>query len=345
MQTDFITLGTAYAIGVLFLALGYVFAGPVWVERHSIQLTGPGRPRRVSGFWGEFTLFSACALVFVIIRFFTATRIVADVTAPHLLFTLSVFLAVIALIWLYSSSVIAGARRDGKDRIYRERLAAAYAAYAPYAAILFAGGILVIALLACEFARDQVGFNAQAGLIMTTVNQAVHAAHAGGDAAAAARQALTYLEDAMGDLAISQNLLQEQMNPVFIFAAAIFLVNILIVLSPIRSAFMQGAIDLTHILTGVAIGGIVIEGFLSYFLSYSQVIQHMLAAMEGARPPASLGAWELSQRYNEMVVQLNRSRNLLGFAQAIGGSGSGLALFAAGIQFTVERIPRRERPG
>jgi hypothetical protein len=341
MQTDFIALATAYATGVVLLLLGYVLAGPVWVERHSIQLTGPGRSRRVSGFWGEFFLFTACALVFVVVRFFTQTSILADVILPHRLIAAGVFGAVVLMVWAYSVSVVAGAGRDGKDAAYRGRLAAAYTPYAVYSAILFAGGILVIALLAFEFAHDQVGFNTQAQVITAAVDQAARAAHASGDPAAAARQALTYLEDAVGDLAVSQDLLQEQMNPVFVFAAAIFLVNILIVLSPIRSAFMQGAIDLTHILTGIAIGGIVIEGFVSYFLSYSQVIQHMLASMAPARPPAALGAWELSQRYNEMVVQLNHSKNLLGFVQAIGGEGSGLALFAAGIQFTVERIPKR----
>jgi hypothetical protein len=342
VQTDFIALGTAYAIGVAFLLLGYVFGGPVWVERHSIQLTGPGRPRRVSGFWGEVTLFTACALVFAIVRFFTETEIVSGVVEPHFAFAAMVFAAVIVMVWAYSASVVAGAKRDGKDKAYRGRLAAAYTPYAVYSAILFAGGILVIALLAFEFAHDQLGFNAQANVITTAVDQAARAAHAGGDPVASARQGLTYLEDAMGDLAVSQDLLQEQMNPVFVFAAAIFLVNILIVLSPIRAAFMQGAIDLTHILTGIAIGGILIEGFVSYFVSYSQVIQHMLVSMEQARPPASLGAWELSQRYNEMVVQLNRSKNLFGFVQAIGGEGSGLALFAAGIQFTVERIGKRQ---
>src|SRR5262249_21743955 len=120
------------------------------------------------------------------------------------------------------------------------------------------------------------------------------------------------------------------------------LVNILIVLSPIRSAFMQGAIDLTHILTGIAIGGIVLEGFVSYFLSYSQVIEHTLAKMTLARPSPDLGAWELSRRFNEMTVELYGSKNILGFARAIGGEGSGLALFAAGIQFTLERIPKKK---
>jgi hypothetical protein len=186
-------------------------------------------------------------------------------------------------------------------------------------------------------------FNEQAGVVSHSVSDAVAAAQAPGDPAEAARLALTFLEDAIGQIAVSQNILQDQMNPVFIFAAVIFGVNILIVLSPIRQAFMQGAIDLTHILTAIAIGGILIAGFVSYFVSYAEIIQDTLARMQAARPDASLGAWELSQRYNEMVVELNRSKNLLGFVQAIGGEGSGLALFAAAIQFTLDRIPGREQ--
>ncbi len=341
MTLDLTALAATYAVGVALLLLGYVLAGPVWVERHSIQLAGPGRPRRVSGFWGEWSLVTACAAVVATVRSFTDVAIIDDVLLPHWRVALGVLLAVGLIVLVYSLSVVAGAKRDGKDAAYCARLGAAYVPYAMYSAILFAGGIGVLGLLGLEFLHDQNAFNTQARIVAQSVSQAVAAAHAPGDPLDAARHALTYLEDAIGQIAVSQNILQDQMNPVFIFAAVIFAVNILIVLSPIRSAFMQGAIDLTHILTAIAIAGILIAGFVSYFLSYADVIQDTLARMEAARPNAALGAWDLSQRYNEMVVQLNSSKNLLGFAQAIGGEGSGLALFAAAIQFTVDRIPGR----
>jgi hypothetical protein len=340
---DLTVLAVAYVVAISFLLLGYVFAGPVWVERHSIQLAGPGRPRRVSGFWGEWALCTACAAVAATVRAFTDVAIVRDVLMPNWMAAIGVIVAVGLIVLIYSMSVVAGAKRDGKDKTYRARLAAAYVPYAVYSAILFAGGIMVLGLLGVEFAHDQRAFNAQAHVVSQSVTQAVAAAQAPGDPLDAARHAITFLEDAIGQIAISQNILQDQMNPVFIFAAVIFAVNILIVLSPIRQAFMQGAIDLTHILTAIAIGGILIAGFVSYFVSYADVIQDTLARMEAARPNAALGAWELSQRYNEMVVELNRSKNLLGFVQAIGGEGSGLALFAAAIQFTLDRIPGREQ--
>ena len=341
MPLDYTALGVAYAAGVALLLLGYVFAGPVWVERHSIQLSGPGMPRRVSGFWGEFFLFTACAGVAATVRAFTHVAIVRDVLIPHWSASLGVLAAVGLVVLVYSRSVVAGAKRDGKDKAYCARLGAAYVPYALYSAILFAGGIMVLGLLAVEFVHDQHAFNTQADQVRASVDAAIAAGHAPGDALEAARRGLTFMEDAIGEIAVSQNILQDQMNPVFIFAAVIFAVNILIVLSPIRSAFMQGAIDLTHILTAIAVGGIVIAGFVSYFVSYAAVIQDTLVRMEAVRPRADLGAWELSQRYNEMVVELNRSKNLLGFVQAVGGEGSGLAIFAAGIQFTLDRIPGR----
>ncbi len=341
MALDFTALAIAYAVGVLFLLWGYVLGGPVWVERHSIQLSGPGMPRRVSGFWGEWFLFTACAGVAATVRAFTDVAIMRDVLEPHWGLALTVFLLTIGVVLVYSSSVVAAAKREGRDARYCGHLRGAYGAYAFYAAILFAGGIMVLALLGVEFAHDQHAFNTQATVVRESVDAAVRAASVG-EPQEAARRGLTYLEDAMGEIAVSQNILQDQMNPVFIFAAVIFAVNILIVLSPIRSAFMQGAIDLTHITTAIAIAGILIMGFISYFISYAQVIQDTLGRMEAARPSAELGAWELSQRYNAMVVELNRSKNLLGFAQAIGGEGSGLALFAAAIQFTVDRIPGRD---
>jgi hypothetical protein len=339
---DLTALTVAYAIAIGLLALGYVFAGPVWVERHSIQLAGPGMPRRVSGFWGEWLLCTACAAVAGTVRAFTDVAIVRDVLTPNVMWAFLVVAAVVLIVWAYSFSVVAGARSEGKDAKYLARLAAAYVPYAGYAAILFAGGIGVLALLGVEFVHDQQAFNVQAETVRQSVDAAVAVANAPGAGDDAARRALTYLEDAIGQIAVAQNILQDQMNPVFIFAAVIFAVNILIVLSPIRQAFMQGAIDLTHILTAIAVAGILIAGFVSYFVSYADVIQDTLARMEAARPDANLGAWELSQRYNEMVVELNRSKNLLGFVQAIGGEGSGLALFAAAIQFTLDRIPSRE---
>jgi hypothetical protein len=340
LAEDLIALAAGWVVGVAFLVLGYVLAGHVWVERHSIHLPGPAHVRRISGAWGELFLFTACAGVVAIVRFFTDISLVRDVVLAHPLASGGVFAAVLVAVLAYSISVVAGAKRDGADAAYQARLRNAYAAYAFYCAILFAGGIMALALLGLEFAHDQIAFNAQRAIIHARVADAA-AMMQGVDALAAAQRALTHLEDAMGEIAISQNLLQDQMNPVFVFAAAIFAVNILIVLSPIRSAFMQGAIDLTHILTGIAIGGIIIAGFVSYFLSYSQVIEDTLQGMQAVRPDAALGAWELSRRFNEMIVELNKSRNLLGFAGAIGGEGSGLALFAAAIQFALERLPNR----
>jgi hypothetical protein len=127
---DLTALAVAYVVAIGCLLLGYVLAGPVWVERHSIQLAGPGKPRRVSGFWGEWALCTACAAVAATVRAFTDVAIVRDVLAPYLGWTLLVVAAIALVVWLYSRNVVAGARRDGKDKTYLKRLAAAYVPYA-----------------------------------------------------------------------------------------------------------------------------------------------------------------------------------------------------------------------
>lgn len=122
-----------------------------------------------------------------------------------------------------------------------------------------------------------------------------------------------------------------------------FFVNVLIVATPIRRAFLSGARAITQVTTATAIGGILLIGLFIYFGSYSVMIDDALRALAPLRPDPALGAWEATQRYNEIVVDLNARRNLLGFAGAMGGEGSGLALFAAAIQFAVDRAA--DRPG
>jgi hypothetical protein len=130
------------------------------------------------------------------------------------------------------------------------------------------------------------------------------------------------------------------MNPTFLFAASIFFVNILIAATPIKNAFLSGARAITQVSTAIAIGGVLLMGLLIYFGSYSVLIEEALKALAHVRPDPALGEWEATRRYNEVVVELNARRNLLGFAGAMGGEGSGVAIFAAGIQFAVDRTTK-----
>ena len=342
---DLALLLALYVVAIAFLLLSYVLAGQVWVERHSVRYATPKGERRISGFWGELFLFTACAGVVVVALLATDVGFI-DFALENLRWTAIVLSGVFLIYLVYAIGVVRSAGKEGKDRAYVARLRNAYIAYAFYTVTFFACGALVVALLGLEFVADRSVFNAEARHILETLAQAqAAAADPARDAAARVHASLAYVEDANGGVAIATNLLQDQMNPTFLFAACVFFVNILIVATPIKRAFLAGATAITQVTTAIAIGGILLVGLFIYFSSYSVMIEHALAALAPLRPDPSLGEWEATQRYNEILVDLNARRNLLGFAGAMGGEGSGLALFAAAIQFAVDRASGREADG
>ncbi|HVY84797.1 MAG TPA: hypothetical protein VG943_06675 [Caulobacterales bacterium] len=340
---DLALLAGLYAAAVAFLLLAYVLAGYVWVERHSVRYTTAKGEQRMSGFWGEFVLVTACALVVAVALIFTSVDL-TDLVAAHRMAIGVGFVATFLIYLIYAFSVVSDAKKDGKDAAYLAHLRNAYISYACYAVIFFACGAVVVALLGFEFVADRADFDAQARVVLHTLDQAQAAAlDPARDAAGRVNASLAYVEDANGGVAMATNLLQDQMNPTFLFAACVFFVNILIVATPIKYAFLNNATTITHVTTGVAIAGILLIGLLIYFGSYSVLIEHALAALRPLRPNPALGEWEATQRYNEIVVELSARRNLLGFAGAMGGAGSGLALFAAAIQFGVDRATKSDK--
>ncbi|HWA01466.1 MAG TPA: hypothetical protein VG841_14235 [Caulobacterales bacterium] len=340
---DLALLLGAYAAAVLFLLLAYVLAGQVWVERHSVRCATAKGERRMSGFWGEFVLVTACALVVAVALIFTSIDL-TDLITGHVMGIAIAFAAVFLIYLVYAFSVVADAKKEGKDGAYLSRLRNAYMSYAFYSVIFFACGVVVVALLGFEFVADRADFDAQAQSVLATLSQAQTAAlDPARDAAGRVGASLAFVEDANGGVAMATNLLQDQMNPTFLFAACVFFVNILIVATPIKYAFLNNATAITHVSTGVAVAGILLIGLLIYFGSYSVLIEHALEALKPLRPDPALGEWEATQRYNEIVVELSARRNLLGFASSMGGAGSGLALFAAAIQFGFDRAAKSDK--
>jgi hypothetical protein len=260
------------------------------------------------------------------------------------------FVALIVI--AYSIYAVRSANDDPAERAGdRKRLARAYTAYTPYSIILFCGGALVLVMLARQFAVDQISFDAEAGRVRALFiqAQALHATHlraiGGGDLIGAEQfyaQALSTIETAQGRLSLATTLLQDQMNPVFIFATAVFAVNILIRFTPAKNAFLNGARSMTLVSTALAIGLCFLFGLYTYFHSYAGLLADSITRMHQIAPDSRLGAWEMTQRYNEVFVSLNERKNLFGLIKAIGGEGSGMATFVFGVQFALERLSDRD---
>jgi hypothetical protein len=341
---------------MLSLHLGYRAGGRTWVRRHGLVWRSGRKRRLVSGFYPEMLIFTACAiLVLVVDLAITEVSLLETLTgSPGL--SAGVIAAVTAIVVAYSIYTVTGARKDAAEKPGDvRRLARAYTAYAPYSIILFCGGSIVLVMLARQFGYDQQTFNAAAAHVQDFLRQAetLHGQHlavlATGNRTVAAfdyAQALSTIENAFGQITLATNLLQDQMNPVFIFATAVFAVNILIRFTPAKNAFLDGARDMTMISTGIAIGLCVVFGLYVYFYSYADLLEAAIEKLRVIGPSPALGEWGMTQRYNEVFVALNERKNLFGFLKAIGGEGSGIATFVFGVQFALDRLADRdERAG
>jgi hypothetical protein len=353
---DFALVAGVYLAGLLFLHLGYRAGGRTWVRRHGLVWRAGKKRRLVSGFYPEMLIFTACALLVLVVDLAIPNVTLLEIITRQWTIALGVLAFVFAVVASYSVHTVRAARNDpGETRFDRKRLARAYTLYAPYTISFFCGGALVLVMLAREFGYDQAAFDREAAGVraLFAAAQALRAAHLHDLAADGARasldyaQALSTIETAFGRISLATTLLQDQMNPVFIFATAVFAINILIRFTPARNAFLDGARNLTLISTAAAIGLCVLFGLYVYFYSYSAMLDDAAQRLAGLSPSTRLGAWDMTRRYNEVFVSLNDSKNLFGFLKAIGGEGSGMATFVFGVQFALDRIQEREekKPG
>jgi hypothetical protein len=350
LQDAALVLG-AYLCGLFFLYLGYRFGGRTWMRRHGLVWSDKKRKRLISGFWPELLLFTAGAILVLTVDLAMSKVSLIGLfqEAPQVAGAALGFVLLIVIV--YSIVTVQKAKSDPREsKADIRRLGRAYTAYAPYTVIFFTGGALVIYLLIRQFAFDQAAFEQEAAGVRALFAEAArlaaaHSAAIATDQAQAARlyaEALSNVEFANGRIALATSQLQEQMNPVFIFATAVFAMNILIRFTPARNAFLDGARSLTLVTTAIAIGFAALFGLYVYFWSYSQLLDDAIRLMAGIAPDPRLGEWDMTRRFNELLISLNQGKNLFGFMAAIGGEGSGLATFVFGVQFALGRIQDRE---
>jgi hypothetical protein len=341
----------AYLIGILSLHLGYRAGGRTWVRRHGLVWRSGKKRRLVSGFYPEMLIFTACAILVLVVDLAITQVSLLDTVTGWPAISAGVLAFVVAVVAAYAAHTVLAARSDPAEKPGDvRRLRAAYTAYAPYCVILFCGGAIVLVMLARQFGYDQQAFNAAAAHVQAVLAQAEvlhgrHLAVLASDRTQAAfdyAQALSTIENAFGQITLATNLLQDQMNPVFIFATAVFAVNILIRFTPAKNAFLDGARNMTLVSTAAAIGLCVLFGLYVYFYSYADLLEAAIEKLRVLGPSPALGAWDMTQRYNEVFVALNERKNLFGFLKAIGGEGSGIATFAFGVQFALDRLADRE---
>lgn len=322
-----LVIACGWLIASAFLFAAYWRAGPVWIERHSLKFKLAGKDRRCSGAIGEMALLAACALLLWAVDATTPEMDFIAVIARHPWWALGALVFVSAVIAAYTASAV-----EHPDPATRKRLRQTYAIYAPYSTLLFGGGMVLIYCIVTQFMADTTTFNAAgAGIVSRTAGAA-----SSGVAEAQRVVEFSYV-DAMMLLARAKN----QMTPVFIFAIAIFSINLLILYTPMRGLYTTNAVFLTNVSTLVAIGAVAAAGAVLYVVSYNAFIQDYMAALAGL-PRELVGAEPMFQRrFTDITLMLEQKGSLVGFIGDMSNEWAGLTAIVGVVQAAASRLARK----
>lgn len=327
LQTSAAVILCGWVIACAFLVAAYWRAGQVWIERHSLRFRLAGEDRRCSGAVGEMALLAACALLLWAVDATTPEMDFIAVIARHPWWALGALFFVSAIIAAYTASAV-----EHPDPATKKRLRQTYAIYAPYSTLLFGGGMVLIYCIVTQFIADLETFNAAASGIV---------AEAASAAAATAADAQRTVEfsyvDAMLLLARAKN----QMTPVFIFAIAIFSINLLILYTPMRGLYTTNAVFLTNVSTLIAICAVAAAGAVLYVLSYNAFIGDYMAALAGL-PREVVGADAVFQRrFTDITLALEQKGSIVGFIGDMSNEWAGLTAIVGVVQAAASRLARK----
>ena len=331
-------VAVAYAAALVFLFGAYRHAGPLWLIKHSIITSGTDKRNCWRGEWGEMIIVTFAAISALVVIFFTNNVTLVGLLREQPLGVIAFLLFVSIFIWLHSANVVATALKQGRRLRYVRRLRKTYVIYNFYSLCLFGMGAIIVMMLAAQFQYDGRLFAGEANGIAQTFQEARRIVADGAPTDTTYAQAIAQAEGGFSRIALAGKALQNQFNPLFVFAGTLIVINIAINLTKMKGMFTGGAVSMTALFTYGPLVIIGLIGLLVYLNVYEVMLAAALADLQTITPPATLGDWEMSKRHAEMVVELSNARNIFGFAQTIAGEGGGFAILAWGVQTALEKI-------
>jgi hypothetical protein len=299
----------------------------------------------ISGFWGEALIVTvAIAICIAVVWLCDQASIIAAVRRyRYWIYGLAVAAALV--VGDYSVRQVAWARSVGRKDAYCNKLEAAYAAYWVYASFLFLFGAVILSVQWLQFFDAQHAVTLSQTAITGYLNAAsiydaipTYAHHA--DAHTYYDLAMQNVERAFGALSQTEIYMQRQMDPVFLFAALLVVINIVITHTDLRHLFTNDGRAFTFIFTYGPMVLIVLVGAFVFKISFEVMmnqIAHSLQAltMRGAPP-------DQVRRLAEIRREVNGGNNILGFAMVMSGSGSAAAIFGWFLKEVLDRVRTRE---
>jgi hypothetical protein len=323
---------SGWVLGTILLAASYGLAGHVWVERHSLKFNIGSRPAQCSGAVGESIILGVCAGILYLVDITTPAFSILEVLAQHARWWIVTACVMGGVILTYSVLAAVKSPTEGQPPDVRGRLVRAYLVYSGYSTLIFTGGLVLLFTLVSQFTVDAKIFHEATSRVLAA---AVPTSTSGDVLMATVEK--TYL-DSMTIL----NSVKDQMAPVFIFAVGIFVVNLLILHTPVRSLFLDNAVFLTNLSTLVAILAIAICGAAVYIGAYSGFVNDYVSALTKFKEPLANASWQAMSRYSTIFFIVDGKKNPIAFITEMANEWGGLAAVLGMIQWAISQF---KKPG
>lgn len=298
---------------------------------------------RISGFWGETLIASLGALVLLSIEALTPSvslfRLIADNPANFWI----VLAICLVLYVIYVHSVLEDARRReahrGKKHV--QRLGWSYISYAPYSICLYLGVIACVLPLVLQYMADAAVIADQRADILKHLHAMVTSARPG---AVQAKDVQAGIEIAYGDILINGGKVATSMNPVFLLITIAVSVMFIVQRSPLRSVLLGLPRSMAQYTGIMALVVFFLLTLVSYYYSYAELARESLACISNLRPVMERGHdWEITRRFNEIVIDLDHRRTFIGFAATVINESGAAVVWMALLQWITSRNPAAEK--
>ncbi|HIG21909.1 MAG TPA: hypothetical protein EYG02_04050 [Henriciella marina] len=321
----------SWLVATVSVGLAYVIAGDIWKRRHSIFFGVSGKRLRMSGLFGEIFIVSAAAFMLYLIDRVSEETSVGGILAAHPLFSGVVLFVVLSAVYIHGVRTALSAPDDEK-----RPLLMTYLVYGIFSTVLFAGLASIVALMVSEAMADAAVFSARSEAVVTEI---------AGLSGAAPDAMTSGLNMAYLDTLRVLGGLESSMSPAFVFAAGLFLLNLLIRYTPLRAVFVTNAVVLTYVTTFLAIVIVVGTGIWVYTGQYSQFLDEVLGGLTMLRPAFEGAPAEYTARYADIWMRVAEEQALLGFLSRMSEEWGGVAALLGVIQWGADRFRSREAVG
>lgn len=316
------------SVGVLALCGGYWQGKDAWYERHAIRVGSGGSERTFCGLYAELAVFAMAAVAFGIAMVFCPDVDLYHAGGPEFALVILWFGCVYLGVYRYSRRKIqvgpndrkAGAtgngdqtdkKTDPSSDTARQELRNGYRIYNIYSCVLFGLGGLALAKVALQFRHDWAGNAAasrrlvQQAEALVTIRPAIFDL----DAIVEVERAYLSFRELLGEVLV-------QVEPIAFLFLYVMAMALVITMTPIRAAYLDGARRLSSMVSVIAVVVLLAISLASYFLHATVASRELVDSLSHMKD------WPTTEyrhyiRYSEIYREVKAAGGFSGFIRAL----------------------------